>query len=116
MNVNKMLLSLADVTGLSVVPDLYEGKAQKWITFSYTDERVSLYGDDEEEAVTVTLNVILYTPVAFNYFTLKKKIKRALHDLGFQLEYIQSYVQDTMDGTDRIRQTIFHVTYTGVDD
>ena len=39
MNVNPFLMRLEDVTGLPVVPDLYEGDSKSYITFTYEDER-----------------------------------------------------------------------------
>ena len=43
MNVNGLILELRILTGLPVVPDLYKGNSDKWITFIYNIyERVQI--------------------------------------------------------------------------
>lgn len=115
MNINRMIMTLEDVTGIPVAQDVYDGNSDKWITFTYADERCTLYADNDEEAVEVSINVSLFTTLSFNYFQVKKQIKETLKALGFQIEYIQSYVEQSDIGTERVRHTVFVVNYTGSD-
>lgn len=112
MNVNKTLLGLKDATGFPVVPDLYEGKEDKYITFTYEDERSALYADGEEIHTEVTVEVNLFTPKDYNYFKTKDAIKKYLVDNGFQVENIQSWLATEEKGTTRYRQTTFSVNKT----
>ena len=115
MNVNSMILQLKEATGLPVEPDIYTGKKTEFITFVYEDERTALYSDDEEEFVEVLLQISLFCPLTYNYFATKKKMKQKLLDLGFQIESIQSWVEETEQGTSKLRRVIFSVNYTDVD-
>lgn len=112
MNVNKILLGLKNVTGFPVSPDLFEGKEEKYITFTYEDERAALYADGEEIATEVTVEVNLFTPAKFNYFAAKDAIKAYLIENGFQVESIQSWIAAEEKGTGRYRQTSFTANMT----
>ena len=112
MNVNEKIRTLEKVTGYPVRPVIYSGKADKYITFTYEDERGELFADDEEQETTAYLQISLYTPENFNYFEDKKKIKKQLKSEGFNVESIQSWLEDTLDGTKKTRHTVFIVNIT----
>lgn len=112
MNVNKTLLGLKDVTGFPVAPDLYEGTEDKYITFTYEDERAALYANDVEISTEVTVEVNLFTPSNYNYFKAKDAIKAYLVENGFQVENIQSWIATEEKGTSKYRQTTFSVNKT----
>lgn len=117
MNVSPLLLQLKDVTGFPVVPDVYDGPEDKWITFSYEDERSALDGDNYMIYERATIQVSLFTPVNYNYFSDKKKIKKALIDMGFCIEYMKSWVSTYYEqGTSKCRQTVFVCNYTAEED
>lgn len=116
MNLNPMLAELSEATGYPVAPDIYTGDSDKWIVYTYTDERGELYGDDSEQYVTVKLYVSFYCPSTFNYMADKKKIKDKLVELGFQIESISSYLDNSaLDGTDYIRRVLYEINYTNID-
>lgn len=112
VNVNKTLMELKDGTGYPVSPDLYTGTADKFIVFTYEDERGTLYGDDDEEYITAKINVAFYCPQNFNYMVDKAKIKRLLRSKGFIVESIESYLENGLIGTEYIRHTAFHCSIT----
>lgn len=112
MNVNPLILELNKTTGYPVVPDIYEGKADKYIVFSYADERGELYGDDMELYTTAKLYVSLYCPMSWNYMTDKKIIKKKLVELGFQVETISSYIDDSLEGAEKVRRVLFEINIT----
>lgn len=112
MNVNKTLMGLKDVTGFPVYPDLYEGKEDKYITFTYEDERAALYADDEEIHTEVTVEVNMFTPADYNYFTAKDAVKAYLVANGFQVESIRTWLATEEKGTHRYRHTTFSVNKT----
>lgn len=109
MNVNPLLMALKDITKLPVVPDIYEGSSDKWITFTYQDERPVFFGDDEVLDDTAYISVNLFTPKDFNYMALKETIKTYLETIGI-VTNCESYVY--MENQIPIRQTIFEVTIT----
>lgn len=106
MNVNGLMLELKTVTGLPVVPDLYKGNSDKWITFTYQDERPSFFGDNDVLADVAYISLNLFTPANYNYMSLKEDIKTYLEYIGV-LTNSESYVY--MENQTPIRQTIFEV-------
>ena len=44
MDVNKDIQALESITGLPVSPDIYIGNADKYIVYTYTDERPVFWG------------------------------------------------------------------------
>ena len=108
-------MRLNNVTGYPVAPDIYTGIAKKYIVFTYADERGELFGDDEEQYTTVKMYISLYAPQDFDYMNDKHKIKRALKEMGFGVTSISSYLDDTLEGPDRLRRVLFEVNYTGKD-
>lgn len=109
MNVNPLIIELNTVTGLPVVPDLYKGESDKWITFTYQDERPEFFGDNEilDDVAYISLN--LFTPANYNYMTTKEVIKTYLESIGI-LTNCESYVYQ--ENQIPIRQTIFEVQIT----
>ncbi len=117
MNVNGRLIeALEAATGYPVKPDIYTGAANKYITFTYEDERSALEGDNEELATVVYMMVTLWTPSDYNYFEDKKKIKLALKEIGFTGISIQSWVSNDKIGTQYVRQTVFSANITEMED
>lgn len=110
MNVNSMIMTLKDVVHCPVAPDLYEGKEEKYITFTYEDERSALDADDEEQETVAYLQITLYTPPLQEYMEDKKKIKTELKRLGFCVESIQSWVDSY--APEKKRHTVFNVNIT----
>lgn len=109
MNVNPLIMALKDITKLPVVPDIYEGTSDKWITFTYQDERPVFFGDNEVLDDTAYISVNLFTPKDFNYMALKETIKTYLETIGI-VTNCESYVY--MENQIPVRQTIFEVTIT----
>jgi hypothetical protein len=109
MNVNPLIMELNTVTGLPVVPDLYKGESDKWITFTYQDERPVYFGDNSVLADTAYISVNLFTPSEYNYMTVKKLIKDYLETIGI-VTNVESYVY--LENQIPVRQTIFEVTIT----
>lgn len=112
MNVNPKLKALEDVTGFPVEQDEYEGSSDKYIVFTYEDERASLRADNEEQAETAYLMVCLFVPKSYDYFEDKKNIKDALVRQDFTVESIQTWLEDARKGTEKIRRIIFSVNIT----
>jgi hypothetical protein len=112
MNVNPLIMELKRITGLPVVPDLYvtaagEKRADKWITFTYQDERPVYFGDNSPLVDTAYMSVNLFTPAEFNYLTLKEDIKEYLESIGI-VTNCESYVY--LENQIPVRQTVFEVT------
>lgn len=112
MDLNEMLIKLLGETGLPVEQDLYEGKEDKYIVFTYEDERPEASGDNRPIADTAYLQIQLITPKDFNYFILKQKIRNLLEGADFSVTSIRSFLGDVYIGTEKQRQTVFQVEYT----
>jgi hypothetical protein len=106
MNINPLIKELNRITGLPVAPDLYEGEANKWITFTYADERPEYFGDNTPLVDTAYISVSLYTPPEFNYLQIKETIKEYLESIGI-VTNCESYVY--LQNQNPIRQSIFEV-------
>ena len=115
MNVNPLVIAAGREIGYPVSQDIYSGRSEKFIVFTYEDERAAYYADDDEGEITVTVQVQMITPKEYNYFADKKALKEALKKQGFIIEYIQSWLDDVSAGTDNARRTIFTCNYTGAD-
>lgn len=109
MNVNSLLMELKNITKLPVSPDIYEGSSDKWITFTYQDERPVNFGDNKVLDDTAYISVNLFTPKNFNYMSLKNDIKTYLETIGI-VTNCESYVYT--ENQIPIRQTIFEVQIT----
>ncbi len=112
MNVNKKLMALEEATGYPVVQDEYEGKSDRYIVFTYEDERAELFGDNREAARTVWLMVCLFVPKGHDYFGDKDKIEAELVKQGFNIESRQVWLEDAMKGTEKVRRVTISVNYT----
>lgn len=113
MNVNAMLIkNLGDATHLPVVPDEYDGTKTEYITFTYTDEQPVFFGDNKVLADTAYLQIQLVTPKTYNYLSMKHIIRDTLEEMGFSVTSIRSFLGDIIQGTEKIRQTIFECSYT----
>lgn len=112
MDLNEMLIALLGQTGLPVEQDLYEGDEDKYIIFTYEDEKPEAFGDNLPIADTAYLQIQLITPKNFNYFNLKQKIRTLLEGADFSVISIRSFLGDVYIGTEKQRQTIFQVEYT----
>lgn len=112
MNVNPKLKTLENITGYPVEQDEYEGSSDKYIVFTYEDERPSLRADNKEQARTAYIMVSFFVPKNYNYFADKKTIETALVQQGFILESIQTWLEDAVNGTEKIRRITFSVNIT----
>lgn len=111
MKVNELLVEVGKAVGYPVEQDIYEG-AGKNITFTYEDERETLFADNEGQEETAWLMVSMNTPRDYDYFRDKEKLKRELQKRGFNVESVQSWLESTLTGTQRTRRTVFSVNIT----
>lgn len=112
MNINPLLNRiLKEATKLPVAQDEYDGKEDKYIIFTYIDERPTFYADNKPAADEVHIQIQLITPKKFNYLAMKDTIRDALEDNDFSVYSITSFLGDVFQGTEKIRQTIFEARY-----
>lgn len=64
------------------LPVTYDGEEPEYIAFAY-DERGGAFGDDDCEALIVDLTLHWYLPAGDNPNAKKRRLRRALLDLGF---------------------------------
>ena len=112
MNLNEMLIKLLGETELPVFQDEYTGNDSKYIIFVYADEHPAAHSDNAVAADTAYIQIQLVTPKNYNYFNLKKQIRDLLEGADFFVTSMRSFLGDVANGTEKIRQTVFEVTYT----
>ena len=112
MNCNKLIIDTLAATGLPVVQDEYTGKEDKYVVFIYTDEVPVLWSDNNVDADMVYIQLQLITPKNYNYFAFKHQIRDLLESVGFIVTSTQSMLGDEYSGTEKVRQTIFEITYS----
>lgn len=110
MNVNPDIQKLSEITGLPVSPDVYSGDKDKYITYEYTDERPSFWGDDETLDDQAMIRVNLFTPPKDNYMDLKHAIRDYLETLG-EIDEITSWIE-TFTAKNNMEQMKRHTTIT----
>lgn len=112
MKLNSLIISqLNTATGLPVAPDEYDGSENKYIVFTYTNERPLLRGDNMPLIDIANVQLQLITPKSFNYLNLKHTIRDTLEGIGFNVTSIYSFLGDSIQGTEKIRQTVFEAEY-----
>lgn len=112
MNLNKLLKEiLGQATGLPVEQDEYDGKKTEYILFVYTDEQPTAHADNRPQADIAYMQIQLITPKKFNYMALKKIIRNTLEDNDFIVTNISSFLGDEIQGTEKVRQTVFDTQY-----
>lgn len=115
MNVNPKIKALEKVTGYPVEQDEYEGTNDKYIVFTYEDERPVLNGDNKEAARAAYLMVCLFVPKSYNYFADKDKLEAELVKQGFTVESSQVWLEDARTGSEKIRRITISVNITDVE-
>lgn len=112
MNLNHVLIDgLEKLTGLDSSQDIYEGKMDKYITFSYQDERPDLYADNEPVSDMCDVYVNLFVPKDFDYFELKDQIRNYLEAEKFSVS-INSWLEAGKKETERVRRIVFDCSIT----
>lgn len=116
MNVNPKIMRLQNAMGYPVSPDIYKGQEDRYIVFTYEDERAVLRGDNTELLEEAYLQVSLFLPEDENYFSDKKKMKQELIKQGFVVTSVQSWLEDEMMDAQRKRRITFSVHITEADE
>ncbi len=110
MGIRERVMVLGKALGYPVEQDEYEGIGERYIVYTYEDERGSLWGDDREVAVTTWVQVSLFIPKTDDYDADKRKMKRILEAEGFQVESVQVWVEH-LSGR-KVRRITFSVNIT----
>ena len=108
MNVNKTILGLKNKTGIDVEQDMYTGTNDKYITFNYADETVTIYADGEPQADIAYMQIHLFTPIKINYFRYKEQISKYLLENDFSITSVMTFLEkDT-----KFRHTVIEANIT----
>lgn len=95
MNINATVINaLTSVLGVPPSANVYNGKADEYITFNYADERPALRADDTDilDETTIQVHYFTRTDPSIN----KKAIRRLLREAGFTIQSTQElYESDT---------------------
>ena len=95
MNVNAKVINALTSLNLPVHANVYNGKADEYITFNYADERPVLRADD--------IDILDETTIQVHYFTKKdpstnkKEIRRLLREAGFTIQSTSEFYESDTD-------------------
>lgn len=112
MNLNHVIERLASVAGCPVSPDVYSGREERYITYTYEDERPDLQGDNLTLSDTAYIQVNYFVPKEYDYMADKHKIRDYLEKNGFKVTSIRSWVEGKITGHPDIRHISFETNYT----
>lgn len=111
MDLTDILMAMEAVTGISVYQDIcIDEEADKYITYIYQDERPVLCGNNKVLADQCDIYVNLYTPLNFDYFETKKKIRDYLEENEFSVRSIGTGIENDTSGK-KVRRTTFDCRY-----
>lgn len=82
MTVNQRIMGALDPLGVPLVPDLYPGKADQYITFNYTTRGAS-FADDAPQFDVDLVQVHFFCPHDFDSADTRKAVRRRLFEAGF---------------------------------
>lgn len=107
MNLNEFFATdLSGAIGIPVSEDIYEGDADKYITFTYQDERPTGFADNHPIEDECEVYVNLYVPKDYDYFEMKESIRDYLEAYGFFVS-MQSWLENGKKQTELIRRITF---------
>jgi len=86
-------------------PDLYTGKAKRYYTYNYSDDRGLGFGDDGCDLSVAYLQLHVWLPVSENYLSMKTSVRRKLVAQGFTWPTV-TILQDE---TNRMNHIIFEM-------
>ena len=117
MNVNSIMLGLADVTGLEVEEDSYTGNASEYIIFNYADERGELFGNDTmlTETASMIINITLIKYKRDSDETDYQSIKKAVRDYLLSndaYDVSSSVYTEKLSDYDEARHLVFECKFT----
>lgn len=109
MNINSRVINALIPTGLPIEQDIYEGAETKWITFNYAFEDPEIMADNKVLAEHTEIQVHLFVPKSFNYFTTKADMKLRLETVGFSV----SSIKTTYEAETKRRHILFECSILG---
>lgn len=112
MTVNEKIIQALGKFGLKVTPDFYGGGSKEYFTFNYADDRASDFGDNEPINVVAYMQIHYFCPVKKDYLNLKKKVRRALMEVGFTYPT----VTDATEPGDEERHLVFECSIENEDE
>ena len=112
MDINQKITELSGIVDCPVSQDIYEGEKNRYITFSYEDERPVMYGDNKPKEDIAYLQISYYVPVTYSYMKDKHKIRDFLENSGFKVTSIRCWTEDALTGYQKVRHLLFEVNYT----
>lgn len=112
MNINSRITGLEEVTGCPVEADIYTGTADRYITFTWEDERPASHGDNRAVADTAYLQISYFCPSDYDYFADKHTIRDYLESWGCKVSMRSWLEDDVIRQGSRIRRVLFEAIYT----
>lgn len=112
MDINSKIDGLGVIVNCEVEQDEYSGEGERYITFTYEDERSRLQADNTTKADIVYLQISYFCPKDYAYMEDKHKIRDYLEKQGFKGIVIRSWLEEAIKGVKKIRRVLFETNYT----
>lgn len=93
MNVYPIIRKALASLNLPMYPETYDGDAQEYITYNYTDERAEVSGDDDDIYDVTSVQVHYWT--RGDPHTIKSTIRRLLRSAGFSITSTQQLYDES---------------------
>lgn len=82
MSVNQKIISALSPLGYPIVPDMYSGTGEIYMTFSYGSYG-GLFADDKPLSDIYLAQIHLFAPIGWDGAEARRQIKKALFEIGF---------------------------------
>lgn len=83
MNTFEKIVQAIKKINYPYAPDTYEGDEKRFFTYNYATDKGAIWGDNEVEAVTASIQLHFFLPATDNFIRIKKEIRNALTEEGF---------------------------------
>ena len=112
MDLTDIMKELGIIADCPAAEDVYSGKAERYITFTYEDERATAHADNERQLDTVWMQVNYYVPITYRYQKDKKAIKEHLEQIGAKEISVRSWTEGALDGRKDKKHIVFEFNYS----
>jgi hypothetical protein len=110
MNLNSELLALSTILNCPVKQDVYKGKENRFVVFTYENEEPELCGDNDVLIEKGSIQLSYYVPESYNYFNDKATIKSYLRGLDYYIESVQTFMDDEdIKDSVQLRRLLFFI-------
>ena len=87
------LTKITGYTSSNVVDGVYNGTATNYITFNIMDSRCEVFSDNTPKLDTTAMQIHLFCPLNYDYYSDKTNIRKELVKSGFTYPIVTTMVE-----------------------